>query len=185
VEFLGIGYQEVLLVFVLMLVVVGPQRMPQVAYQIGRAVREMQKYARAVRDEFSEEWEYLDSQAKELRGEVDSASKDLAEVRRSLRAETDKMDAELKAASAEAEAAIPTGKTATPARTPSPLPGKTSGSPTRTPATISTNGAALKPLALKPKDAAATKQAKADEPGGTEREKETAAAPAKKPPLVF
>lgn len=40
-EFLGIGYQELLLVFVLLLVVVGPERLPQMAYQIGRAVRQM------------------------------------------------------------------------------------------------------------------------------------------------
>jgi sec-independent protein translocase protein TatB len=184
VEFLGIGYQEVLLVLVLMLVVVGPQRMPQVAYQIGRAVREMQKYARAVRDEFSEEWEYLDSQAKEIRGEVDSASKDLAEVRRSLRAETDKMDAELKAASADAEAAIPTDKPVT--RAPSPLATK-NGTSTRKPAAISTNGGAPKPLALKAKEPTAAKP-EAPTPDATkaaEPEKEAAKAPANKPPLVF
>ena len=70
-EFLGIGYQELLLILVLMLVVVGPERLPTVAYQIGRAVRTMQRYARAVRDEFSDEIGYLEEQYKTVKGEID------------------------------------------------------------------------------------------------------------------
>jgi sec-independent protein translocase protein TatB len=127
VEFLGIGYQEVLLVLVLMLVVVGPARMPGVAYQIGKAVREMQKYARSVRDEFSEEWSYLDTQAKEIRGEVDSASRDMRELQRSLRAETDTLDSELKSAAGDVQKALPApatsstnGKTSTTAASAKP-----------------------------------------------------------------
>ena len=185
-EFLGIGYQEVLLVLVLMLVVVGPQRMPQVAYQIGRAVREMQKYARAVRDEFSDEWQYLDSQAKEIRGEMDSASRDLADVRRSLRAETDKMDQELKAASAEVEATLPAVKPSTAGRAPSPLPNSNAAAkPTRAGATISTNGGAPKPLTLKAKEPAV---ANVDETAKTDdvpTQDEPARQTASTPPLVF
>ena len=52
-EFLGIGYQELLLVLVLLLVVVGPERLPTMAYQIGRAVRTMQGYARVLRHRVS------------------------------------------------------------------------------------------------------------------------------------
>jgi sec-independent protein translocase protein TatB len=75
VEFLGIGYQELLLVLVLLLIVVGPERLPAMAYQIGRAVRQMQVYARAVRDEFKDEIDYLDEQYKTIRGEVDQAQR--------------------------------------------------------------------------------------------------------------
>jgi sec-independent protein translocase protein TatB len=74
VEFLGVGYQELLVILVLMLVVVGPERLPHVAYQIGKAVRQMQRYARAVRDEFSEEIGYLEEQYKTVKGEIDTAS---------------------------------------------------------------------------------------------------------------
>ncbi len=73
-EFLGVGYQELLLILVLLLVVVGPERLPNVAYQIGRAVRQMQRYARAVRDEFSDEIGYLEEQYKTVKGEIDTAS---------------------------------------------------------------------------------------------------------------
>ena len=72
-EFLGIGYQELLLVFVLLLVVVGPERLPAMAYQIGKAVRTMQKYARAVRDEFKDEFDFVEDQVKTVRGEIDVA----------------------------------------------------------------------------------------------------------------
>jgi len=72
VEFLGVGYQELLLVLILMLVVVGPERLPAMAYQIGKAVRTLQQYARAVRDEFSDEIGYVEEQYKTLRGEVDA-----------------------------------------------------------------------------------------------------------------
>jgi len=88
-EFLGIGYQELLLILVLLLVVVGPERLPAMAYQIGRAVRQMQRYARAVRDEFSEEFDYLEEQVRTVRGEVDSA-------RGTLRGEQAKFQAELR-----------------------------------------------------------------------------------------
>lgn len=72
-EFLGVGYQEVLLILVLTLVVVGPERMPAVAYQIGKAVRQLQRYARAVRDEFSDEIGYIEEQYRTVKGEVDTA----------------------------------------------------------------------------------------------------------------
>lgn len=88
-EFLGVGYQELLLVLILMLVVVGPERLPAMAYQIGRAVRTLQQYARAVRNEFSDEIGYVEEQYKTLRGEVDA-------TRLSLRDEQAKMNAEVR-----------------------------------------------------------------------------------------
>jgi sec-independent protein translocase protein TatB len=77
VEFLGVGYQELLLILVLLLVVVGPERLPAMAYQIGRAVRTLQQYARAVRNEFSDEFDYLEEQYRTVRGEVDTARTEL------------------------------------------------------------------------------------------------------------
>jgi len=91
VEFLGVGYQELLLILVLMLVVVGPERLPGVAYQIGRAVRTMQQYARAVRDEFSDEIGYLEEQYKTVKGEVDDARVSLQQQQRAW--ESDLRDA--------------------------------------------------------------------------------------------
>lgn len=90
-EFLGIGYQEVLLILVLMLVVVGPERLPGMAYQIGRAVRQMQQYARAVRSEFNEEITYLEEQYKTVKGDID-------ETRVALRQQQAQFEQELREA---------------------------------------------------------------------------------------
>jgi sec-independent protein translocase protein TatB len=89
VELLGIGYQELLLVLVLMLIVVGPERLPSVAYQLGRAVRTLQQYARAVRDEFKDEIGFIEEQYKTVKGEVDV-------TRQSLREQQAKFDEELR-----------------------------------------------------------------------------------------
>ena len=86
-QFLGVGWQEIVVVIFLMLVFVGPERMPRVAYQIGRAVRTMQQYARAVRDEFSEEIAYVEEQYKTVKGEVDVARTELREQQQKFNSE--------------------------------------------------------------------------------------------------
>ncbi|MEO8538191.1 MAG: Sec-independent protein translocase protein TatB [bacterium] len=99
-EFLGIGYQELLLVLVLLLVVVGPERLPTMAYQIGRAVRQMQGYARAVRDEFKDEIDYLDEQYRTVKGHVDEAQK-------VMRTEQIKMNQEFRETSVDSGGILP------------------------------------------------------------------------------
>jgi len=136
VEFLGIGYQEILLVFLLMLVFVGPERMPRVAYQIGRAVREMQKYARAVRDEFSEEIDFLETQYREVEAEMKDAQS-------SLRNETDRFGREMRSATATVDEAVKDATRdlkapASPAG--SNVVALSSARPPETPATPATNG---------------------------------------------
>lgn len=106
-EFLGIGYQELLLVLVLLLVVVGPERLPTMAYQIGRAVRTMQGYARAVRDEFRDEIDYLDEQYKTIKGQVD-------EAQQAIRTENARLNAELRDVSATVESTVALATTETP-----------------------------------------------------------------------
>lgn len=84
-EFLGVGYQEILVIFAIMLVVVGPDRLPTMAYQIGRAVRTLQQYARAVRDEFKDEFDYIDEQMKVVKGGMSDLQGSLREGDRELR----------------------------------------------------------------------------------------------------
>ncbi len=98
-EFLGIGYQELLLVLVLLLVVVGPERLPTMAYQIGRAVRTMQGYARAVRDEFKDEIDYIDEQYRTVKGQVD-------DTRGMLRDESRKLNDELREVSSTVDSTV-------------------------------------------------------------------------------
>jgi sec-independent protein translocase protein TatB len=89
VEFLGVGYQEILVILAIMLVVVGPERLPAMAYQIGRAVRTLQQYARAVRDEFQDEFDYLDEQMKTLKGGVNDLNMNMRERERELKRDLD------------------------------------------------------------------------------------------------
>ncbi len=116
-EFLGVGYQEILLVLVLLFVVVGPQRLPLVAYQIGRAVRQLQRYARAVRDEFSEEYQYIEEQYSTIKGDLGGASKDLQEIRRELRQEEATLNRELTDATKPVEEAVKSLETPAPVGT--------------------------------------------------------------------
>ena len=73
-QFMGVGWEEVVVIIVVALVIVGPERLPGVAYQIGKAVRTMQSYARAVRAEFSEEFGYIEEQYRTVKGELTEAS---------------------------------------------------------------------------------------------------------------
>jgi len=91
-EFLGIGYQELLLVLVLLLVVVGPERLPGMAYQLGKTVRTMQKYARAVRDEFKDEFDYVEEQVRVVRGEITEARGAIQEQSKAFNAEMKAMN---------------------------------------------------------------------------------------------
>ncbi len=98
-QFLGVGWQEIALIMVVALVVVGPERLPNVAYQIGKAVRTMQSYARAVRSEFSEEIGYIEEQYKTVKGEMSEASQ-------ALRVEQQKFASEMRSVTAEVQSQV-------------------------------------------------------------------------------
>ena len=85
-EILGVGYQELFLVFALIVIVVGPKRMPEMAYHIGRAVRTLQGYARVVRDEFGEEFGYLNEEMEAIKADVGSVKGSVQEVGDDLKA---------------------------------------------------------------------------------------------------
>ncbi len=130
-EFLGIGYQELLLVLVLLLVVVGPERLPSMAYQIGRAVRQMQRYARAVRNEFSDEFDYLEEQYRTVKGEIDTTRSGLREQQSRFEAEMRDSTKELNeplipsespSAALRARLSSPAASTADTPATPAPAP---------------------------------------------------------------
>jgi len=55
--FLGIGTGEFLLILVIVLMVFGPGRLPEIARTLGRAVREFRKYSSALTKDFREEFE--------------------------------------------------------------------------------------------------------------------------------
>ena len=55
--FLGIGVEEFLLILVIVLMIFGPAKLPEIARTLGRAVREFKKYSSALTRDFREEFE--------------------------------------------------------------------------------------------------------------------------------
>ena len=55
--FLGIGTGEFLLILVIVLMVFGPGKLPEIARTLGKAVREFRKYSSALTKDFREEFE--------------------------------------------------------------------------------------------------------------------------------
>jgi Tat protein translocase TatB subunit len=53
-EFMGIGLGELLLILVLALVVIGPERLPEVASQLGRTLAELRRQANQLSEEFQQ-----------------------------------------------------------------------------------------------------------------------------------
>lgn len=70
-NFLGIGAPELILVLVVAVIVVGPQRLPEVAVQLARVIRRVRGYATDV--------------TAQMRGELDELMKEYEQVRHELR----------------------------------------------------------------------------------------------------
>jgi len=76
-EFFGIGLPELVVILVLTLIVVGPQRLPEVAAQIGRTIREFRRYSSGVTKELLDAVQDLEKEYQDLRGELKSVSGEL------------------------------------------------------------------------------------------------------------
>lgn len=86
-EIFGIGFFEIVAVMLLAAIIFGPHRLPELAGQMGRAVRELREYARDFRDEYLVDFE--------------EAKEEYLEIRHELQAEGQEFQAELKEADAE------------------------------------------------------------------------------------
>ena len=51
----SIGPQEIVIIAIVALVIVGPEKLPEFARMIGRAMRDLKKYASEVREEFQKD----------------------------------------------------------------------------------------------------------------------------------
>lgn len=83
-QFLGIGLEEILLIVALIVIVVGPRRLPEMAYYLGRGLKKLQRYARLVRDEFSEEFAYLNEEMEAVRADVQEMRTTVRDVQEEL-----------------------------------------------------------------------------------------------------
>jgi len=87
-DFLGIGLPEIVLILIVAVIVVGPKRLPEVAVQLARVIRQLRGYATDVTsqmrteiDELTREYEQVRKELQEFR---DSTSKDIESVTREV-----------------------------------------------------------------------------------------------------
>lgn len=87
-DFLGIGLPELIIILLVAVIVVGPKRLPQVAVQIARVIRQLRGYAtdvtsqmRTELDELTREYEQVRNEFREFRQAV---GKDLDSVSREV-----------------------------------------------------------------------------------------------------
>jgi sec-independent protein translocase protein TatB len=102
---LGVGPAELLLILVVALVFVGPQRLPKLAADLARTIREIRKYTGQIAAEFNEVIEDLQRETEEDRAQWKEIGEGLGDVSRGL--ERDVADAQAQAQSAAAAANTP------------------------------------------------------------------------------
>jgi len=96
-DFLGIGLPELLVILLVTLIVVGPRRLPEMAAQLARFIREFRRYSanitrevtdaledfereyREVKQEWKEVGDSIDKDARAIEGEVSGAARDARE----------------------------------------------------------------------------------------------------------
>lgn len=114
-EFLGVGLPELLVILLITLIVVGPRRLPEMAAQIARAMREFRRYTSGLRREVSEAMEDLEKEYSEIQEEW-------KEVGEAVSQDMKAMEKEVSAAAEDARAGLsveerPAGSKTTPHET--------------------------------------------------------------------
>ena len=92
-----IGFSEILLVAVVALVVIGPERLPGVARNVGRYAGRLQRYVQDIKRDFNREVEF--EEIKRLQHEMETTVQSMQEsmraVETTLQQETQKHQAEM------------------------------------------------------------------------------------------
>lgn len=65
-DFFGIGFPELILIFVIILILVGPDKLPEVAANIGRTVRKLKEVSKELSNEFKEMADDVKDSGKEM-----------------------------------------------------------------------------------------------------------------------
>jgi sec-independent protein translocase protein TatB len=112
-SFLGVGPAELLVIMVIALLVVGPERLPRLAADIARTIREIRAYTASVAGEFNQVLQDLEKEAEPERAEWKEIGEGLSGAGASF-------GEALQGAADDAAAAVPppSGNGAAPAGTP-------------------------------------------------------------------
>lgn len=112
-DFFGIGLPEIILILIVAVIVVGPKRLPEVAAQMARLIRQLRGYATDVTSQ-------MRSELDELTKEYEQMRKELEEVRETAVKEVDSVSREVGRAVHEAPAIIESSAEQEPKKRPSP-----------------------------------------------------------------
>ncbi len=95
-NFMGVGPAEIIVILVVALVVVGPERLPRMAADIARTIRELRKYTSSITAEFTDvikdfekDTEGERSQWKEIGEGLTSATRSVTDALRAARADAE------------------------------------------------------------------------------------------------
>jgi sec-independent protein translocase protein TatB len=105
VEFLGIGLPELLVILVLILLVVGPNRLPEMAAQLARFLRAARRYSNQVTKDFNETVAELEQEYDEMKGDWKEVGQGLDESMKEVSKDLQAADKDVREALNEASAA--------------------------------------------------------------------------------
>jgi Tat protein translocase TatB subunit len=103
-EFLGVGLPELLVILVLAVIVVGPQRLPEFAAQLGRFLRAFRRYSSRITAEFNETLQELEHEYDDMKGEWKDVRQGLQEDYKTVNEGLQDIDEDVRAAADEANA---------------------------------------------------------------------------------
>jgi sec-independent protein translocase protein TatB len=82
-EMFGIGYQEMFVILVVAMVIFGPARLPELAGQVGRWVRDFRRMSSDLTGEFEKTFAEVDEVKRTIKREIDSIQDEVEGVQRS------------------------------------------------------------------------------------------------------
>jgi len=103
-EFLGVGPAELLVILVLAMLVVGPQRLPEFAAQLARFMRAFRRYTSRITSEFNETMQELEHEYDDMKGEWKDVGQGLDEGAKALKEGLQAADRETRDALEESKA---------------------------------------------------------------------------------
>lgn len=137
----GIGYQEMFIVLVVALVIFGPKRLPELAGQVGRWVRDFRRMSSDLTGEFEKTFAEVDEVKKSFQRELQGIQEEVEGVGKSARGDLKKSGA--KAIADGKKASVGAAKKGTAAAATASNPTRSTSSSKTTPTTSETgaNGA--------------------------------------------
>ena len=106
----GIGYQEMFIVLVVAMIIFGPSRLPELAGQVGRWVRDFRRMSADLTGEFEKTFAEVDEVKRSFQRELDSIQSEVEGVGKSARGDLKKSAAKKPAGALKSGAASGTAK---------------------------------------------------------------------------